>query len=142
MPRFPLLVAVVALLAGQASARAASEPGECPVSKTVRADAPRDPNADPFREALWYINDDKSIWAHAGGWGKMYWVRPQGTDLVITGRRLDGSAAPLQAYIPCCYTSGFQIVGLTFPTGGCWEVTAKSGENALRFVTRVVQRRN
>ena len=68
---------------------------------------------------------------------KTYWVRPTGPQLVISGRRLDGSAPPVEAHIPCCYPTGFQIVGLFFPTEGCWEVHAKAGESELRFVTYV-----
>lgn len=56
---------------------------------------------------------------------------------MITGRRIDGPAPPLEAHIPCCYESGFQIVGLHFPTAGCWEVLATSGEHELRFITNV-----
>jgi hypothetical protein len=66
------------------------------------------------------------------------WIRPQGTELVITGRRLDAEAAPLEASIPCCYPTGFQATGLTFPIEGCWEVTAQAGEAELRFVTKVL----
>src|SRR5205814_4422690 len=35
------------------------------------------------------------------------------------------------------YPTGFQIVGLQFATGGCWEVNAKAGTHELRFVTEV-----
>jgi len=56
---------------------------------------------------------------------------------VIGGRRLDANAPPVEAHIPCCYPAGFQIVALFFPTEGCWEVTAKSGDSELQFVTQV-----
>lgn len=39
--------------------------------------------------------------------------------------------------LPCCYPTGFQVAGLYFPTGGCWEVTATAGESKLQFVTMV-----
>jgi hypothetical protein len=68
---------------------------------------------------------------------KTYWVRPAGTQLLITGRRLDGDGPPVEAHVPCCYPTGFQIVGLFFPTEGCWEVLATAGDSELRFVTRV-----
>jgi hypothetical protein len=84
--------------------------------------------------AIWW----KALFGqHSGERSKTYWVRPQGTQLVIGGRRLDASAPPVEAHIPCCYTSGFQIIGLFFPTEGCWEVTAKSGDSELQFVTQV-----
>jgi hypothetical protein len=119
----------------------------CSASPTVRAQAPRDPNADPAT-GDWFINANRSIWAgwfahdgithwRPGARHKTYWVRPQGSQLVISGRRLDGPADPIDAWIPCCYPTGFQIVGLRFPTAGCWEVHAKAGGEELRFVTHV-----
>src|SRR5947209_1782022 len=82
---------------------------------------PRDSSASPVGPADWYINADRTIWAGAvpkGGWPaggtlysgkrrvkgqKTYWVRPRGTQLVISGHRLDGDAPPLEAHVPCCY---------------------------------------
>ena len=126
----------------------------CPVTPLIKDSAPPD-NADPIVSADWYINADRSMWAGPvplGGWSaggvvyegsrpvrgqKTYWVRPAGLQLVIGGRRLDAAAPPLEARIPCCYTSGFQIVALFFPTEGCWEVSANAGSSRLRFVTQV-----
>jgi hypothetical protein len=127
----------------------------CPVSPVIRDVAPPDPNADPVGPSNWYINDDRTIWAGPvpeSGWPsggtlysgnvvvrgqKTYWVRPPGTKLLISGRRLDASAPPAEAHIPCCYDSAFQIVGLHFPTEGCWEVGARAGDSQLRFITLV-----
>ena len=115
----------------------------CPVSERVYDSAPRDPNASAVR-GHWYRNADRTIWAGflpERGWtvggNKTYWVRPRGTRLTVAGRRLDEDAPPLRAAIPCCYPTGFQIVGLSFPTAGCWEVTAASGSSQLRFVTEI-----
>lgn len=138
-----------------ARAQSVPEPTSCPTSPLIRDSAPRDPNADPVGPADWYVNVDRTIWAGpvpAGGWSsggtlysgnrvvkgqKTYWVRPQGTQLVISGRRLDASASAVEAHIPCCFATGFQIVGLLFPTDGCWEVRATAGDTELRFVTYV-----
>ena len=127
----------------------------CAASPKIFDIAPADPGADPVGPTNWYINEGRTMWAGPvpeSGWPsggtlfsggavvkgqKTYWVRPRGTQLVISGRRLDASAPPVEAHIPCCYTSGFQIVGLFFPTEGCWEVTAKAGDNELRFVTLI-----
>ncbi|HKC12415.1 MAG TPA: hypothetical protein VKI41_10320 [Vicinamibacteria bacterium] len=68
---------------------------------------------------------------------KVLWIRPQGTQLVVSGRRLDAEASPLKARIPCCYPTGFQVTGLMFSSVGCWEISAKAGASALTFVTRV-----
>jgi hypothetical protein len=115
--------------------------GDCPVTQPILDEPPDDPNADPFGFGYWYVNEDRTMWApghgvwRAGG-EKVTWIRPQGTDLSVTGRRLDGEA-PLQIDIPCCYPTGFQVTGLTFPSEGCWEVTARAGNSQLLFVTRV-----
>jgi hypothetical protein len=151
---FLLLVTVVARVETSAQSQPAN--GSCAVSQVTRDAVPIDPNAGAGGRAEdWYINADRTIWAGpvpAGGWPsggtvhsgegavkgqKTYWVRPQGTQLVITGHRIDGQAAPLEAHVPCCYTTGFQIVALHFPTPGCWRVWARAGDRDLTFVTRV-----
>ena len=97
----------------------------------------------------YFINEDRSIWASAwwteqeenyllpGEDIKVGWFRPEGTDLEITGQRLDAQAPPLETHIPCCYPTRFQATGLYFPTNGCWEVTAKAGDSMLLFVVSV-----
>jgi hypothetical protein len=143
------------IIAGPAPAEQSAQSHSCAESPMIRDSAPPDPNADPAGPSDWYINGDRTIWAGpvpAGGWSaggtlfsgggvvkgqKTYWVRPRGTQLVIAGRRLDASAPSVEAHIPCCYKTGFQAVGLFFPTEGCWEVTAKSGDSELQFITRV-----
>jgi hypothetical protein len=151
--------AVVILLLATASTdqtlEQSAQTGTCATSPLVTAVAPNEPEADPGRPADWYMNADGTIWAGPvpnGGWPsggilysgsgtvkgqKTYWVRPKGTQLVISGRRLDTTSPPVEAHIPCCYGGGFQIVGLYFPSEGCWEVNARAGESELRFVTYV-----
>jgi hypothetical protein len=91
------------------------------------------------------INADRTIWA---GWdvsrlisgeegNKVLWIRPQGTQLEIVGKRLDSDAEPLKSRIPCCYPTGFQPTRLFFPSPGCWQVTATAGDNKLTFITKV-----
>jgi hypothetical protein len=118
----------------------------CPVSELVRAEPPRDPNADPFGSGPWYLNADRSIWAgwDAGHWvsgssgNKVLWIRPQGTNLKVVGRRIDSDGAmSLKSDIPCCYPTGFQASRIYFPTSGCWAVTATAGGRELKFVTKV-----
>lgn len=116
---------------------------DCPVTPTVEDTPPRDPNADAFGSGPWHVAEDRTIWAAAfplvaGADGnKVIWIRPAGTELEIEGRRIDGDSPPLRAEIPCCYPTGFQVTGLYFPTGGCWEVTATAGDRRLRFVVEV-----
>jgi len=71
---------------------------------------------------------------------KFMWWRPEkGAPLSIDGRRLDASAAPLGASIPYGYQGQhFQATSLSFPSQGCWEVTGRSGDATLRFVTLVL----
>jgi hypothetical protein len=127
----------------------------CAATPLINDSAPPVSGADPIVSADWYINADRTIWAGpvpSGGWPaggtvyqghrpvkgqKTYWVRPAGQQLQITGYRLDAPAPPVEAHIPCCYTKGFQIVALYFPTEGCWYVTATAGASELTFVTQV-----
>src|SRR5471032_2204262 len=100
-----LLFATVGVLAS--SAKQSPSARSCAASPIATDVAPQDPNADPVgREnpAKWYINAGRTIWAGPvpeGGWpagGKLfsgngaavkgrktYWVRPRGTQLVISG---------------------------------------------------------
>ena len=113
MSRALSVISVLAMLSGGcvysriASARlaapqSAAEPAsitethlrrECAVTQSIRDQPPKDPNADPFPFGPWYINADRTIWA---GWdaascvsgqkgNKVLWIRPQGTQLRVTG---------------------------------------------------------
>jgi hypothetical protein len=114
---------------------------DCPVTAKTYDRPPDDPNPffPGFGYGNWYINADRTMWASAEsrferGEDKVLWIRPAGTQLIVTGRRLDAAAPPPRADIPCCYPSTFQASGLTFPTPGCWQVTAKAGTATLQFV--------
>ena len=112
------------------------------MTETIEGEPPRDPNASPFGFGAYHVNEDRSIWLGSRRWvagkgDKGIWIRPQGTQLEVTGRRLDGDAPPLSVRIPCCYPTGFQVTGMTFPTEGCWEVKAKAGDKEIRFVVVV-----
>lgn len=145
MMRALAVTSLAALLFSGSGSRSPAASGTCAVTEPIRAEPPRDPNADPFGVGPWYLNADRSIWAGfdavhmvAGEKGnKVLWIRPQGTQLVVSGRRLDAEALPLKARIPCCYPTGFQVTGLMFSSGGCWEISAKAGTSTLTFVTRV-----
>lgn len=101
---------------------------------------------DPPAYSHYFANKDSSIlssasWATeeefrlnaADEWIKVGWFRPAGADLVITGKRLDGEAPPMESEVSCCYPTRFQASGLYFPTEGCWEVTARAAESELSF---------
>ena len=89
----------------------------------------------------WFVNADRTMWAigthlHTGG-NKVPWIRPKGTQLQISTRRLDAESPPARVDVPCCYGGEFQVSGIDFPDAGCWEVSASAGESSLTFVTLV-----
>ena len=118
----------------------------CLVSTKIKGEPPKDPNADRFGFGEWYVNADRTIWVRNDSWragkegNKVIWIRPAGTQLVVTGRRrhLDAPAQRLRVGTPCCYPTGFQVTGLYFPTGGCGEITAKADGKELRDRKSVV----
>lgn len=80
------------------------------------------------------VHPDGSIDAKFGWW------RGVKGQLSITGRRLDGFAPRLRAYIPGGYGSrGFQSTQITFPTQGCWKVTGRVEGTKLIFITLVLK---
>jgi hypothetical protein len=145
MIRSLFLIGLVALTHVGPGTEATEQPSVCLVTEAIRAEPPRDPNADTFGTGPWYVNADRSIWAGrdaihmvAGPKGnKVLWIRPQGTQLTISARRVDANASPATTTIPCCYPTGFQASGLAFPTKGCWQISAKAGTSELTFITRV-----
>lgn len=122
----------------------------CPVSEPVWVRPPEDSAVQGSPGfGYYFVNEDRSIWASAWWTGqeenyllpgkdiKVGWFRPEGAELEITGRRLDGQAAPLETHVPCCYPTRFQATGLFFPAEGCWEVTAEAADSELTFVVNV-----
>jgi hypothetical protein len=132
--------ALVPLLAGaQISTPAAAT---CTVSTPVQATAPPDPNADPV-SGHWHISADRLLWAPASppglaqtGIGR-YWVRPAGTQLTFTARRLDVPGPPITSRERTGYPTGFYFGTVDIPTEGCWEVTASAGVSQVTFVAEI-----
>jgi hypothetical protein len=82
------------------------------------------------------INPDGSISAKLGWW------RGVRGAFSIAGRRLDRTAPPLRVSL---HRAGYPLIGfipsgLTFPTSGCWRVTATQGVGRLTFVVLVTKR--
>lgn len=69
----------------------------------------------------------------------MILIRPAGVRLEIAGRRMDGTSPPLDvdATVSDYPGSLYEVIEMTFPTEGCWEITAKAGSDELRFVRTV-----
>lgn len=93
----------------------------------------------PFDESLGY--GQKVVW-----WREGYDYRTeQQPALTVTGRRLDGdSNAPAETAFAWPATNGyhdelqsFMLVGVEFPSAGCWEITGEYGGERLSFVVRV-----
>jgi hypothetical protein len=133
-----------------AAAVESSPASDCPVTEPVWAKPPEDSAVqNPPAYGYYFVNEDRSIWSSAGRsesedslrageeGNKVGWFRPEGAALVITGERIDGQAPPLEAHVPCCYPTRFQATGLSFPTEGCWRVTAKAADRVLSFVVAV-----
>ena len=130
---------------------ACSPENTCPITEPAWIKPPEDSAVqNPPEYGYYFVNEDSSIFASAW-WArpgeatlskyenefKVGWFRPEGADLEITGQRLDASAPPLEAHIPCCYPTRFQSSGLYFPTEGCWRVTARADDSELTFVVQV-----
>jgi len=130
---------------------AANATNSCPVTEPIWDKPPYDTAVGGESPYGYYIvNEDRSIWSSSwwtddnenylradGNGTKVGWFRPEGAELQITGRRLDGDAPPLESNVPCCYPTRFQSSGLYFPTEGCWEVTAKAEDSILSYVVWV-----
>ena len=69
---------------------------------------------------------------------KVLWLKPVGSRLEVSGQRLDGAVPPLDVHLPEGYPGDYQASGLSFPTGGCWEVEARADSSVLRFVVYVL----
>jgi hypothetical protein len=112
----------------------------CPVTPFTTS-RPPDANTAYFTET-WYGND--AMWAglappYQGKWFvgglKVLWWHNDSGKLAITGRRLDGAAPPLNAFIPDGYSQiGYQATGINIPTPGCWEIVGTVANRELRFV--------
>ncbi len=155
-PPWMLLILIAAFVAAPIQSVPKQTPhanGACPTSRYVIGY----PAGGPRGDSDWYANDDRTIWATFWGWDfvrgpdqpdpktgyrpghQVLWYKPSEYPITVTGRRIDGAAAPL------VYDISFdprprgpiQPSHVYFPTAGCWEVDAKAGGSELRFVVLV-----
>lgn len=157
-PKFPIflfiLMLLIIVLTGCTSIQEWQQErakDACEVTEPVMLTPPEDAAIPDEPVPAYYVtNADQSIIAGAWWWeqedyplttgergNKVGWFRPEGAELTITGRRIDGDAPPMVADVPCCYPTRFQSSGLSFPTEGCWEVTAEAGGSELTFTVWV-----
>lgn len=130
------------------------KPEACPVTKPpVKPFVPPEPYppSAPWSGAFWYGTDDLWTQVATGSWPlrqKVFWWRDGYSwkedptpALTVTARRLDAPAPPVRAsdatnaYAPDIQSA--MLVGVDFPTSGCWEVTGRLGDDELSFVVLV-----
>lgn len=104
-------------------------------------------------DKLWTVLPNDGIWKglphNPNGytqklpwWNKDFkWVEEPLPALKVTGRRLDANAPPLlvsgaNSGYEGTYKS-FMMVGVDFPTGGCWQITGKYHDKETSYVVRV-----
>jgi len=99
-------------------------------------------------DRLWTVLPNDGIWQAGRIHGapssirKLSWWRDgydaqteQRPNLIVTGRRLDGPASTIADKATNMATQpAAMLVGITFPTVGCWEVTGRYGDDELKFV--------
>lgn len=157
VPTKPELTATV-----QAEVVASTSPKDCPV--TLPQDPPFAPPA-PYSERGWYGDfwyGSNSLWVALpknGVWSGLphnsegytqkipwwrdgyVWTAEPEPPLVVTGERLDGKAPPLNASRAngsyAADMGSAMMMGVDFPTLGCWQITGKYKEAKLSFVVWV-----
>ena len=132
---------------------------DCPVTQPNRHAPPARSDAMPGGMAeTWYGNDvlgtalwvDGTVVFKPGGPGsvladgglrmKFFWLKTAGTQLTITGNRIDDPSVVLRSTVSHSFDDqGMQPSSLIFATPGCWSVTARAGGETLSFVTSVVK---
>lgn len=135
------------------SARATTPVAECsptqPNGDTPPGEEPSPSfhgNGNLYTNGLWakgeILADPRFVAADGSIRMKVGWWRAPGVgaagDLQIAGHEL-GTSAAIAASIPDGYGQRFQATGITFPTEGCYEITARSGAAALTFVVKVTK---
>jgi hypothetical protein len=100
-------------------------------------------------EALWTHLPLQKNWTGAGV-GQKFFVWSQGFDwrtaahpfLIVTGKRLDGEAPPIAISGGTTALLGAEraaamLIGVSFPTEGCWELSAYHDNHVLTFVVSI-----
>ena len=153
-----VLAGLILVLAGCSSPAAGGEKGEfvCPVTLANGETPPGEkPDAGfygngqlwtglwPKGKVIFSPDGPGEIGADGSLTMKWFWWRGTVGKLSIEGKRLDQVGPALGSLIQDGYgDSGFQSTALVFPEAGCWEVTGRAGDGALRFVAQVVVEEN
>jgi hypothetical protein len=97
---------------------------------------------------MWKLLQDTNS-AHPTFVEKVFWWR-QGYDgraeprpkLIVRGKRIDSVAAPLEVSRPTTAImerGSAMLVGVGFPTDGCWQIMGRYGDDELTFVAWVAR---
>ncbi len=150
------LLALVGLSAFQVTSVGETEPiitpaqGTCPVTRPNGMTPPGEEPAPTHHgngqlytvlaRDGWILADVRSIAADGSiGWKYPVW-RAGGVgeagDLRISGHELT-TGTGIRSVIPDGYGQRFQAGGVYFPGAGCYELTLRSGEASLTFITKV-----
>jgi hypothetical protein len=164
-PRAPSDTAEPIVLANGTDTNAlpAAPPESCPVTRPPEAlftpPAPY-PSAPPGEQAFWYgtealwtVVPETGVWSglpdNPGGytqkvlwWRKGYsWTAEPQPRLTVSGRRLDAPAPPLNvSRATNAFAEDIQsamLVGVDFPTLGCWQIAGQYAGTELSFVVWV-----
>jgi hypothetical protein len=94
-----------------------------------------DAHSPPPGTVFGALHPDGSMATKFPWWG----ARGAGRRLLITGARLDAHAEPLRASVApgASHAPRFWASTITFPSGGCWRVSASAGRAQLAFVVGV-----
>jgi len=127
-----------------ASPAQAAAAQSCPETPTRRATPPPTNNAGVLGDGPWWVNADRTLWMQSatGAWHTGYnqknmMIKPTGVRPTISGTRIDAPAPPMGVRWVPQLEAEFQTMGLTFPTEGCWKITAAAGDRELSFITIV-----
>jgi len=140
-------------------------PASCPISvppspafvpPSIPFISPQAPFANEFwfgSDHLWLSLPNNGTWAGLPDnpegytqkifwWSDRYSLKNESTpNLVVTGQRLDASALPLHVSKATNANGGdigeSMLVGVDFPTLGCWKITGKYKDAELSFVVWV-----
>jgi hypothetical protein len=145
MRPIPLVLGLLVSVSGPATQVLQRETINCSVTPTTAERPPDDPHSSSFASpnSTWYANGERSLWAW--WWGKtstgdykVLWVRPTGTSLKISGRRMDAEASGFRVRIPTGYRGyTYQASAIDFPSAGCWEIEARADDARLQLVVRI-----
>ena len=135
-------------------------PANCPITLApdtpFNAPAPHSPSA-PWDSMFWYgsaslwtVLPESGIWSglplNPDGytqkvlfWRQGYvWTDEPEPALTVTGQRLDAPAPPLNvSRATNAFAADIQsamLVGIDFPTLGCWQITGRYAEQQISFV--------